>query len=145
MDHVKIVNGEVAAYPYSAYQLRSDNPNTSFPEIIGESLFVEYGVFNVTHLDQPMYNKLTQKIVQDTTPTLINDEWCVGWTIVDLSSEEIADKITEITERQKVNRHQGYMMEADPLFFKWQAGEATELEWQAKRQEIRERYPYPEE
>jgi hypothetical protein len=33
--------------------------------------------------------------------------------------------------------------EADPLFFKWQAGEGTEEEWKAKRQEIRDRFPYP--
>ena len=31
--------------------------------------------------------------------------------------------------------------EADPLFFKWQAGEATQAEWQAKREEIRQRFP----
>lgn len=38
-----------------------------------------------------------------------------------------------------------YTQEADPLFFKWQAGESTEQEWLAKRGEIRARYPYPEE
>lgn len=34
---------------------------------------------------------------------------------------------------------------ADPLFFKWQAGEGTEAEWLAKREEIRTRFPYPSE
>lgn len=42
-------------------------------------------------------------------------------------------------------RHAAYTAEADPLFFKWQAGEGTEEEWKAKRQEIRDRYPYPTE
>jgi hypothetical protein len=42
-------------------------------------------------------------------------------------------------------RQSAYTSEADPLFFKWQAGEATEEEWLAKRQEIRDRYPYPAE
>jgi hypothetical protein len=41
-------------------------------------------------------------------------------------------------------RAAAYAAEADPLFFKWQAGEATEAEWKAKREEIRARYPYPE-
>lgn len=45
----------------------------------------------------------------------------------------------------EVLRQEAYMAEADPLFFKWQAGEATEEEWKAKRQEIRGRYPYPSE
>lgn len=42
-------------------------------------------------------------------------------------------------------RAAAYQKEADPLFFKWQAGEATEAEWLAKREEIRARFPYPEE
>ena len=46
---------------------------------------------------------------------------------------------------QEAKRHAAYTAEADPLFFKWQAGEGTEAEWLAKRQEIRDRYPYPAE
>ena len=34
-----------------------------------------------------------------------------------------------------------YRDEADPLFFKWQRGEAIEQEWLDKVAEIRERYP----
>lgn len=48
-------------------------------------------------------------------------------------------------EEQEAKRHAAYTAEADPLFFKWQAGEGTEEEWKAKRQEIRDRYPYPAE
>jgi len=46
---------------------------------------------------------------------------------------------------QQALRQAAYTSEADPLFFKWQAGEATKEEWEAKRQEIRGRFPYPEE
>ena len=46
---------------------------------------------------------------------------------------------------QDAKRKAAYTAEADPLFFKWQAGEGTEEEWKAKRQEIRDRYPYPAE
>ena len=45
----------------------------------------------------------------------------------------------------EANRQSAYTAEADPLFFKWQAGELTEAEWLAKREEIRTRFPYPEE
>ena len=41
----------------------------------------------------------------------------------------------------EANRKAAYMAESDPLFFKWQAGEATEEEWLAKRAEIRARFP----
>jgi hypothetical protein len=41
----------------------------------------------------------------------------------------------------EVSRKAAYEHEADPLFFKWQAGEATKEEWEAKRAEIRARFP----
>jgi hypothetical protein len=47
-------------------------------------------------------------------------------------------------EEQQAARQSAFQREADPLFFKWQAGEGTEEDWQAKRAEIRDRYPYPE-
>jgi len=48
-------------------------------------------------------------------------------------------------EAARSNRHAAYTAEADPRFFQWQAGEGTEADWLAKRQEIRDRYPYPAE
>ena len=45
----------------------------------------------------------------------------------------------------EANRQAAYTQEADPLFFKYQRGEATEQEWLDKIEEIRRRYPYPEE
>jgi hypothetical protein len=44
---------------------------------------------------------------------------------------------------QEAQRQAAFQSEADPLFFKWQAGEGTEAEWLAKREEIRNRFPYP--
>ena len=44
-------------------------------------------------------------------------------------------------EQAERNRKAAYQTESDPLFFKWQAGEATQAEWQAKRSEIKARFP----
>ena len=41
-------------------------------------------------------------------------------------------------------REVAYKVEADPLFFYWQAGEGDEQVWLAKRAEIRARHPYVE-
>jgi hypothetical protein len=38
-----------------------------------------------------------------------------------------------------------YRNEADPIFFQYQRGDATEQEWLSKIEEIRTRYPYPEQ
>lgn len=39
------------------------------------------------------------------------------------------------------NRHTDYVAESDPLFFKFQRGEATQQEWLDKIAEIKTRYP----
>lgn len=41
-------------------------------------------------------------------------------------------------------RQQSYALESDPIFFKWQRGEATEQEWLDVIQAIRDRFPHPE-
>ena len=41
-------------------------------------------------------------------------------------------------------RKAAYQQEADPLFFSYQRGEATEQEWLDAVQSIKDRYPYPE-
>lgn len=47
-------------------------------------------------------------------------------------------------ESIRQQRLQAYEMTADPLFFKWQAGEGTEQEWKDARAAVVEAYPYPE-
>lgn len=46
---------------------------------------------------------------------------------------------------QEANRRAAYVVEADPIFFMSQRGEATTEEWQAKVAEIKLRFPYPPE
>lgn len=48
-------------------------------------------------------------------------------------------------ETQEAARRAAYVVEADPIFFMAQRGEATMAEWQAKIAEIKARFPYPAE
>jgi hypothetical protein len=69
-------------------------------------------------------------------------------TIREYTPEEIAAVVranTPTKEKQEVLRREAYAIEADPLFFLMQRGEATEEEWKAKIEEIKARYPYPVE
>jgi hypothetical protein len=71
-----------------------------------------------------------------------------AWLIVDpepVVEPEPEPELPPTKAEQEELRRLAYTAEADPLFFKWQAGEATESDWLAKRQEIRDRYPYPAE
>lgn len=45
---------------------------------------------------------------------------------------------------QRKKREEAYPVEADPIFFKSQRGEATQEEWLAKVAEIKQRFPYRE-
>lgn len=71
--------------------------------------------------------------------------------MVPLTAEEIAERKAyerdvlpvELRKSAEANRAAAYRVEADPLFFKAQRGEATTDEWTAKVAEIKARFPYP--
>lgn len=53
-----------------------------------------------------------------------------------------SDKLAEILDsRAKEERLAAYRAESDPVFFAYQAGEATREEWLATRQQVRDRFP----
>ena len=72
-------------------------------------------------------------------------------TQISLTAQEIAERETYerdvlpgvLLEQAKQSRASAYQLEADPLFFKAQRGEATTDEWTAKVAEIKARFPYP--
>jgi hypothetical protein len=50
-------------------------------------------------------------------------------------------KTTVANQQADTNRHNAYVAESDPLFFKAQRGEGTMADWEAKVAEIKARYP----
>ena len=48
---------------------------------------------------------------------------------------------TFANQQADANRHNAYVAESDPLFFKAQRGEGTMADWEAKVAEIKSRYP----
>ena len=75
--------------------------------------------------------------------SLVFDETSVT-RVFDLK-DFVPEPFVPTVESQKQNRQVAFAAEADPLFFMWQAGEGTEQSWKTKREEIRARYPYPED
>ena len=65
--------------------------------------------------------------------------------MTDASPGEVEQRKADQLEGIKQQRARAYTQEADPLFFKAQRGEAELSEWEAKIEEIRTRFPYPEE
>jgi len=57
-------------------------------------------------------------------------------------TESDADRIARLNAEAQAHRRGAFQVEADPLYFAWQRGEATEEDWLAKCAEIRTRFPY---
>ena len=58
------------------------------------------------------------------------------------AAEAEADAAAAVDRVQRL-RKAAFAAEADPLFFAWQAGEGTKEAWEAKRDEIKQRFPLP--
>lgn len=65
----------------------------------------------------------------------------IGWKYVD--GEFVQPKASK--EEVKQIRHINYHLYSDPLFFKWQRGEATKEEWLEAVQSIKDQFPLPED
>lgn len=63
-------------------------------------------------------------------------------TQVELDALWPATQTAVFNKNQQDARSVAYRNESDPLFFKWQRGEATEQNWKDKVAEIQARYPY---
>ena len=74
-------------------------------------------------------------VMHDDTPKPSQEELDAAWPQVQYQQQRAA------IETQRRN---AYTQEADPLFFSYQRGEATEQEWLDKVTEIKLAYPYPE-
>jgi len=88
---VKTVDGSVTKYPYTVGNLRRDNLNTSFPEVVSDELLAEWGVFPVTVQNAPQVDARTQKVVPDPQPSFVDGVWKAGYVVVYNTPEEIAE------------------------------------------------------
>lgn len=137
--YIKLKDGNIDKYPYSLEQLVADNPTTSFPAVIPDERAAEFGVYPVVIAEVPTVDH-TKTIVEET-PNLINGVWYQDFTVVDATTEEIAYRVNELNAIAQNNRADAYRNESDPLFFKWQRGEASEQDWLNKIEEIKQRFP----
>jgi hypothetical protein len=81
-------------------------------------------------------NDYTQLDWQDETPKPSKKELEALWPSVLVELE---------TEQAQRMRATAYRETTDPLFFKYQRGEATEQEWLAAVQAVKDAHPYPDE
>lgn len=92
--YIKLNNGQIEKYPYSKGQLKADNPDTSFPQSMPDSLLAEYDVFTVKIVAKPVVD-YTMNVNEDT-PKFINGEWIQVWEVTSASNDEILQRILEL-------------------------------------------------
>jgi len=138
---VKAINNVIAAYPYTQTDLIRDNPSTSFPVGgISTADLAEWNVFPVHFSNPPAFDHLTERLVE-LAPLYDGASWVQQWAVEQKSQIEIDAEAAQQAEQQAEARRQAYIAESDPVFFKWQRGEATQQEWLDKVAEIKTRYP----
>jgi len=92
--YVKVENGQIAQYPYTIGNLRKDNPRTSFPKVIFEETLAEFDVYPVTEASVS-YDPATQIIAPNAQPSLVDGKWVLGFSIIELTPEQIEAKAQE--------------------------------------------------
>jgi hypothetical protein len=129
--YIKIKDNQIEKYPYSINQLKQDNKDTSFPAEMSDERLAEWNVYSVSVTPYPQVTY--KQNVEEGTPELIDGVWKQIWNVTDKS-------IDEVNAIHETNRKEAYKEESDPLFFKWQRGEATQQEWLDKVEEIKSRW-----
>jgi hypothetical protein len=89
MTYVKIQDGEVI-FPYTINQFWKAHPDRSLSELTGDSTLSEYGVYPVTILDAPIYDKYTQWVCYDSKPTENNGQWELRWSLQSYTEKQAA-------------------------------------------------------
>lgn len=76
--YARVENDQVIRYPYTAADLRADNPRTAFPASVDLSEMSDYGVVTVDQVEPPAHDPATQRVVEGV-PVLQGDEWVQVW------------------------------------------------------------------
>jgi hypothetical protein len=76
MEYIKInkETNDIIEYPYFLGKLFEENPNTSFPASLPQSVLSDYGIYEVTGNEKPNHNSLTETVYKGT-PYILNDSW----------------------------------------------------------------------
>jgi hypothetical protein len=144
---VKVNNGQAETYPYTIGRLRKDYPNTSFPKKLSAELLAEYDLYRVDSEPQPVYDDKTERVAQDSMPTLIENKWVIGWTVYPKKQEQIDQEAESQAELIRTRRNE-LLSKCDwTVLVDSPLTEEKKTEWLTYRQELRdiselENFPY---
>jgi len=98
-------NGEVAAFPYSIFDLRRDNPDTSFGTEMPATALADFRVYPVVAVDRPEGSPIER--VVEAAPLMIDDEWTQQWTVEPLPIDEAKATLWNAAKSHREQRENG--------------------------------------
>ena len=131
------VSGSIITYPYSVQNLKNENPNTSFPTIIADSLLESFNIYKVETKNSG-YDSDDSKDVTEVTPTLSGSVYIQTYTISDADTETI-NKRREIKWSEVRSGRDSLLSESDWTQFNDSPISGSALtDWQTYRQSLRD-------
>ena len=140
--YAEVKNGVVITFPYDYDTLCQKNPYTKFAQT--DALLMYVGtednlagneLVQVVDTDAPVFDRQTQKIVKDSSPTLVNNVWTLGWSTQNLTQEEQSAKNAD--QAQTV-RNQRTQLLKDCDWTQIADSTADKTAWATYRQQLRD-------
>lgn len=94
---VKVINNLPVKYPYTLGDLYKENPQTSFPSVIPDSVLELYGVYKVESSIFPDVDSKTHKLAQSVEK--IGGKWTQVWTKTELPLETASNNVRSYRSR----------------------------------------------
>ena len=131
------VSGSSITYPYSVQNLKNENPNTSFPTILPDSLLESFNIYQV-EMKNSGYDNDDSKDVTEVTPTLSGSVYIQTYTISNADTETIS-KRREIKWSEVRSGRDSLLSESDwTQFNDSPISGSTLTDWQTYRQSLRD-------
>lgn len=92
--YARISGGTVTQFPYTAEDLRRDNPNTSFPAVPSAALYAEFGVVPVVVAGVPEHDPATHIAEQNGCAySAERQRWETQYIVRELTPAELAARV----------------------------------------------------
>jgi hypothetical protein len=132
--YLKLENGNIR-YPYTISELKSENPNTSFPAVLTNEVLESFDVY---YVEATEYDADYTKNIEEGTPILSDSSYIQVWNITDATEEEISAKLEEKWVEVRIMRD-ALLAQSDWTQFQDSPLSGTTLvEWQTYRQSLRD-------
>lgn len=111
MIYAKVKDNKIEKYPVTFMEIRLEFPTVSFPENPTNNDLLGFGYAIVIETVRPLDTNTARVI--ETTPTLNdNGQWYQTYTYTEFNSNELAEKLNEISQDIRDNRNR-MLIESD--------------------------------